>query len=88
MNGNDHVSSKSQVFVNHGWAKMRCATKFVRGKTYVTYNRMQLINGTLYGGDTYILDGDMVVAIFEDIQVSVSLHSWSANSSSNMLVQK
>ncbi|TLD37529.1 6-deoxyerythronolide-B synthase [Venturia nashicola] len=69
MNGNDHISSKSQVFVNHGWSRMRCATKFVRSKTYTTYNRMQLVGTTtLYSGDTYILDGDQIVAIFEGVQ--------------------
>lgn len=70
MNGNDNTASKSQVFVNHGWDGMRCATKFVKGKTYQTYNKMQLVNGTLYAGDTYILDEGNVVAIFEGVRVS------------------
>lgn len=69
MNGNDNTESKSQVFVNHGWDGMRCATKLSKGKTYQTYNKMQLINGTLYAGDTYILDEGNVVAIFEGVKV-------------------
>lgn len=71
MNGNDNVQSKSQVFVNHGWDAMRCATKFTKGKTYQSYNKMQLANGTMYVGDTYILEEGKIVAIFEGVKVSL-----------------
>jgi naphtho-gamma-pyrone polyketide synthase len=70
MNGNDNVQSKTQVFLNHGWDAMRCATRFTKGKTYHTYCKMQLVNGTLYAGDTYILEEGNVVAIFEGVEVS------------------
>ena len=70
MNGNDNVQSKDQVFVNHGWDTMRCATKFIKGRKYQTYNRMQLVSGTMYSGDTYIFDDGNVVAIFEGVKVS------------------
>lgn len=69
MNGNDNVQSKTQVFVNHGWDAMRCATKFVKGKTYQSYNKMQVASGTMYIGDTYILEDDKIVAIFEGVKV-------------------
>ena len=69
MNGNDNVQSKDQVFVNHGWDAMRCATKFAKGKKYQTYNRMQLVSGTMYSGDTYVFDEGNVVAIFEGVKV-------------------
>lgn len=69
MNGNDNVGSKSQVFINHGWEAMRCATTFAYGKTYQTYNKMQLVQGTLHTGDTYILEEDNIVAIFEGVKV-------------------
>lgn len=78
MNGNDNTESKSQVFVNHGWDAMRCAAKLVKGKTYQTYNKMQLVNGTLYAGDTYILDEGNIVAIFEGVRVSDELAIGSA----------
>ncbi|KAL2002415.1 hypothetical protein VTN02DRAFT_6839 [Thermoascus thermophilus] len=68
MNGNDNVQSKSQVFINHGWDAMRCATKFTKGKTYQSYNKMQLANGTIYVGDTYILEEGKIVAIFEGVR--------------------
>ncbi|KFY01909.1 hypothetical protein O988_02453 [Pseudogymnoascus sp. VKM F-3808] len=68
MNGNDNVESKSQVFINHGWSAMRCATTFAYGKTYQTYNKMQLVEGTLYAGDTYILEEGNIVAIFEGVK--------------------
>jgi naphtho-gamma-pyrone polyketide synthase len=73
MNGNDNVQSKSQVFVNHGWDTMRCATKFARGKTYQSYNKMQPVDGNLYSGDTYIFEEDNIVAVFEGVKVNLQL---------------
>lgn len=70
MNGNDNVQSKDQVFVNHGWDNMRCATKFTKGKWYQSYNKMQLVSGTMYSGDTYIFDEGNMVAVFEGVKVS------------------
>jgi naphtho-gamma-pyrone polyketide synthase len=69
MNGNDNIESKTQVFVNHGWDRMRCATKFSKDKRYQTYNRMQLSSGTMYSGDTYILEEGNIVAVFEGVKV-------------------
>jgi naphtho-gamma-pyrone polyketide synthase len=69
MNGTD-VHSKTEVFINHGWDAMRCAVPIQRGKTYQTYNKMQHSDGKTYIGDTYILDGDSVIAIFEGVKVS------------------
>ncbi|KAL6716883.1 hypothetical protein ACLMJK_004795 [Lecanora helva] len=68
MNANDNVQSKEQVFVNHGWDAMRSATTFSKDKKYRTYNRMQLVSGTMYSGDTYIFEEDQVVAIFEGVK--------------------
>ena len=73
MNGNDNVQSKDQVFVNHGWDTMRCATKFSKGRKYQSYNKMQLVSGTMYSGDTYIFDEGNVVAIFEGVKVNYDL---------------
>jgi naphtho-gamma-pyrone polyketide synthase len=69
MNGSDATPSKPQVFINHGWERMRCAVKFAKGKHYQVYNRMQLETGTTYVGDTYIFEGDTLVAIFEGVRV-------------------
>ena len=69
MNANDGIDSKRQVFVNHGWDSMRCATRFSREKTYQTYIRMQNIGGMMYAGDTYTFDGDDVVAIYQGVKV-------------------
>ena len=71
MNGNDNTQSKDRVFVNHGWDNMRCATNFVHGKKYQSYNKMQLVSGTLYSGDTYIFDEGNIVAIFEGVKVGL-----------------
>jgi len=70
MNGNDNVYSKDQVFINHGWDAMRCGKAVEYGKTYTTYNRMQLDAGTMYVGDTYIFDGEELIAIYEGVKVS------------------
>ncbi|KAJ5749143.1 uncharacterized protein N7511_010839 [Penicillium nucicola] len=67
MNANDGVSSKDQVFINHGWETMRIAEPFQEKKTYQAYNRMQLVEGTTYAGDTYILDEGRIIAVFEGV---------------------
>lgn len=68
MNANDGIDSKRQVFINHGWDAMRCSAKLSRDKTYRTYNRMQLQNGTLYAGDTYVFEEDQLIAVFEGVK--------------------
>lgn len=68
MNASD--STKSQVFINHGWERMRCAVKFTKGRQYQVYNRMQLETGTTYVGDTYIFDDKTLVGIYEGVCVS------------------
>lgn len=69
MNANDGVDSQTQVFINHGWERMRIAERIEEGKTYHAYNRMQLVEKTTYAGDTYILEGGRIVAIFEGVTV-------------------
>jgi naphtho-gamma-pyrone polyketide synthase len=61
------------VYINHGWESMRRATEFSQGKVYTTYNRMHRQgSGETYVGDTYVLDGDETIAVFEGIRVSSS----------------
>lgn len=69
MNANDSLDSKHQVFINHGWDSMRCVRRVSREKTYQNYVRMQNIGGTMYAGDTYIFDGEDVVAIYQGVKV-------------------
>lgn len=69
MNGNDNIHSKGQVFINHGWDAARLAKPLQSGKTYCTYNRMQLVSGTLYAGDTYILEDGVIIGVFEGVKV-------------------
>ncbi|PYH29218.1 type I polyketide synthase [Aspergillus neoniger CBS 115656] len=68
MNASDATPSKEQVFINHGWERMRCAVRFDKGKQYQVYNRMQLETGTTYVGDTYIFEGETVVAVYQGIR--------------------
>ncbi|WPH01307.1 Hypothetical protein R9X50_00414600 [Acrodontium crateriforme] len=68
MNGTDHADSKDMVFINHGWDAMRCAKPIEQGKAYTTYNRMHLDAGTMYIGDTYILEDETVIAVFEGVR--------------------
>ena len=72
MNANDGIDPKRQVLVNHGWDSMRYATRFSRNKTYQTYVRMQDIGGTRYAGNTYIFDGDEVVALYQGVKVRLA----------------
>ncbi|KAH7016778.1 polyketide synthase [Ilyonectria destructans] len=68
MNGNDSPHPKAEVFINHGWSNMKCTTKLEKGKTYHCYNRMQLLEGALYTGDTYIFEGAEIIGIIEQIK--------------------
>ncbi|EED21099.1 polyketide synthase, putative [Talaromyces stipitatus ATCC 10500] len=68
MNASDATPTKSQVFINHGWDRMRCAINFEKGVEYQVYNRMQLESGTTYVGDTYIFKGNSLVGIYEGIR--------------------
>ena len=70
MNASDNIHSMKEVFINHGWDALRCAVQIQKGKTYQTYNKMQNWDGKTYVGDTYILDGDSIIAIFEGVKVS------------------
>lgn len=81
MNASDSLADDAavetpQVFVNHGWDRMRIAELLQMGKTYRAYNRMQLIEKDTYAGDTYILDGERIIAIFEGVTVSLTLHNY------------
>ncbi|GAB1214004.1 hypothetical protein ATERTT37_003160 [Aspergillus terreus] len=67
MNANDGVDSRDQVFINHGWERMRIAEPLQQNRTYRAYNRMQLVENTTYAGDTYILYDGRIVAIFEGV---------------------
>lgn len=69
MNANDSLASKTTVFVNHGWDHMRISEPLEAGKTYRAYNRMQLVEKTLYAGDTYIFDSGRLIAVFEGVTV-------------------
>ncbi|KAF2093015.1 conidial pigment polyketide synthase PksP/Alb1 [Rhizodiscina lignyota] len=70
MNANDAVDSKNQVFINHGWERMRIATPFSDQTTYQTYVKMQKRDQRSYAGDVYILDQDDIVAVYEGVTFS------------------
>lgn len=69
MNANDSLANKSTVFVNHGWDHLRIAEPMEAGKKYRVYNRMQLVEKSLYAGDTYIFDRGQIIAVFEGVKV-------------------
>ncbi|KJZ72324.1 hypothetical protein HIM_08250 [Hirsutella minnesotensis 3608] len=68
MNGSENLPSDKQVFINHGWSHLKFAEYPDPKKVYTTYNKMQLTDGKLYAGDTYVLDGDRIVGVFERIK--------------------
>ncbi|KAM5347992.1 hypothetical protein ACJ41O_007816 [Fusarium nematophilum] len=68
MNGNNSPHPKAEVFINHGWDGFKCVSRLEHGKTYHCYNRMQLVEGTLYAGDTYVFDQDEIVAVVQQIK--------------------
>jgi naphtho-gamma-pyrone polyketide synthase len=72
MNANEAVDTKAQVFINHGWDSMRCSKRLSQSALYTTYVRMQLVQGTLYAGDVYILEEDTIVAVYGGVKVDFS----------------
>lgn len=70
MNANDGVNSHEEVFINHGWERLRYGEKLDATKTYNVYCRMQHMEKTTYVGDAYVLDSGRVVALYEGIKVS------------------
>ncbi|KAF5128428.1 Conidial pigment polyketide synthase alb1 [Metarhizium anisopliae] len=68
MNANDATNSQEQVFINHGWEKLRHAEKLTASKMYRAYCRMQLEEKTTFVGDVFVLDGDRIVAMYEGIK--------------------
>lgn len=75
MNGTESTDSKNTVFVNHGWDRLRFSAALSAEKTYHCYNRMQNIGGTLFAGDTYVLEDGNIVAVFEGVKASHSHHT-------------
>jgi len=67
MNGNDNHDASDHVFINHGWERLRIAEHLDARKTYRAYNRMHHIEKTTYAGDTYVLDGDRIIAVYEGV---------------------
>ncbi|KID96395.1 polyketide synthase, partial [Metarhizium majus ARSEF 297] len=68
MNANDATNNQEQVFINHGWEKLRHAERLTASKTYRAYCRMQLEEKTTFVGDVFVLDGDRIVAMYEGIK--------------------
>lgn len=69
MNANDATNNQEQVFINHGWEKLRHAERLTASKTYRAYCRMQLEEKTTFVGDVFVLDGNRIVAMYEGIKV-------------------
>ncbi|KAI5463837.1 hypothetical protein BGZ63DRAFT_423145 [Mariannaea sp. PMI_226] len=68
MNGNDSPHRNAEVFINHGWESMKFISMPEFGRTYYCYNRMQVLEGTMYAGDTYVFDGDHIIGIIEQVK--------------------
>lgn len=66
----DDENGPPQVFINHGWDHMSFTEPLQMDDTYRAYNRMQLVEKTTYAGDTYVMDGDHVIALFGGVSVS------------------
>ncbi|KAJ9668079.1 hypothetical protein H2201_001885 [Coniosporium apollinis] len=68
MNANETIDTNVQVYLNHGWESMRCSGRFSSEKIYRTYVKMQPTEGTIYAGDVYIFDEDVIVAVFQGVK--------------------
>ncbi|KAK8105018.1 Conidial yellow pigment biosynthesis polyketide synthase [Apiospora kogelbergensis] len=71
MNANNSLDLAEHVYVNHGWAHMRCSEPFMPDASYQTYVRMQRLEedkDTAYAGDVYVLRDGKIVTVYERVQ--------------------
>ncbi|CAJ2509016.1 Uu.00g140420.m01.CDS01 [Anthostomella pinea] len=61
------LTAPDQVFINHGWESMRCLKPFHQGTVYQSYVRMRCVEGTTYRGDVYVLEHDVIIAVYGGI---------------------
>ena len=68
LNGNDALDTQSQVFINHGWERMRILKTLSPEMTYRTYVKMHTEDNVTYSGDLYVFDSDdQVVGLYEGV---------------------
>ncbi|KAI0199062.1 hypothetical protein F4808DRAFT_471964 [Astrocystis sublimbata] len=67
LNCNDNNDLDVEVFMNHGWGSLQIFEPISFDKEYVTYTRMQEGVDKLWHGNTFILQGDKIVAYFGQI---------------------
>ena len=70
MNCKDSTDLESEIYINHGWDSFQVFEEISPKKTYQTYARMAKSEGTIWKGDTVMLDGDKIVAHFKGVAVS------------------
>lgn len=71
MNCNDWNDLDKDVFVNHGWQSFQIFQPLDFAKEYTTYSRMVEGKDRLWRGEVTILEGNSVVAHFENFAVSI-----------------
>ncbi|KND88269.1 Conidial yellow pigment biosynthesis polyketide synthase [Tolypocladium ophioglossoides CBS 100239] len=68
LNGNDTLDSENQVFINHGWEKLRFLKTPSPEMTYRTYVKMHTEDNVSYSGDLYIFGSDeQIVGMYEGV---------------------
>ena len=72
MNAKDETDIGREVWVNHGWGGLQIYEELVKGKKYEVYAKMGR-EREVAKGEVLVLDGERVVAYFEDLEVSFIL---------------
>ncbi|KAL8779358.1 MAG: hypothetical protein Q9194_001493 [Teloschistes cf. exilis] len=67
MNGKDSTDLDVEIYVNHGWDSLQIFEELTPDKSYQTYVRMEQAEGSVFKGDTVMLDGERVVAFFRGL---------------------
>jgi len=70
MNANDGADPDIEVFVNHGWESFQLFEEISATKSYRTHVKMSRREGTMWGGDVVVFDGDNIAASFKNVLVS------------------
>ena len=80
MNCNDSNDLDVEVFVNHGWESFQLYETLDVAKTYTTYTQMIESEGRMFNGNLTVFDGDVIVAAYQNICVSLVSYIWNRNS--------
>jgi len=68
VNASDLLDSEQAVYISHGWGAMKFSRPLTAGMRLRNYVRMQPQPGKISKGDVYIMQGEEIIAVCENIK--------------------